>query len=160
MPDEDPKVRLPGLAVFKRYSLALRQETAPAEEFLDILERTAARVREVIAQSRPPELPPPIDDLDDIAQKEPEFFVSESPVVKAPSRPATRKQARPSRPAPKKKSAAGSPSRRTAAKSKPKVKAAKPKVKAASPKPRPSSKSSAKKKAAKSKKSQIIRIPH
>lgn len=39
-------VRLVDLDVFKRYSLAIRQETAPAEELLAVLEATRRQVEE------------------------------------------------------------------------------------------------------------------
>lgn len=42
-------IRLPELAVFKRYSLALRQERAAAEEILGMLERSVAQVEGAIA---------------------------------------------------------------------------------------------------------------
>ena len=40
-------VRLVDLDVFKRYSLAIRQETAPADELLAVLEATRRQVEEV-----------------------------------------------------------------------------------------------------------------
>lgn len=39
-------VRLVDLDVFKRYSLAIRQETAPADELLAVLEATRRQVEE------------------------------------------------------------------------------------------------------------------
>ncbi|MEO7803462.1 MAG: hypothetical protein ABIS18_03240 [Actinomycetota bacterium] len=48
---EDPAdIRLPGLAVFKRYSLALRQERASAEEILGMLQRSIAQVEKVMVK--------------------------------------------------------------------------------------------------------------
>lgn len=42
------EVRLVDLAVIKRYSLAIRQETAPADEVLRVLDATRKAVVELI----------------------------------------------------------------------------------------------------------------
>lgn len=73
-------VRLVDLDVFKRYSLAIRQETAPADELLAVLEATRRQVEEVGREAvRPPRrrraepavpagdeafAAPPLEDLD------------------------------------------------------------------------------------------------
>ena len=52
-----PDVRLVDLDLIKRYSLAIRQETAPAEEVLEVLDATRAQV--VAALGAAAEPPPP-----------------------------------------------------------------------------------------------------
>lgn len=47
-------VRLVDLDVIKRYSLAVRQETAPAEEVLAALDASRAAVREAMGRRRRP----------------------------------------------------------------------------------------------------------
>ena len=44
-PEDPPKIRLPELPIFQKYSIALRQEFADAKEFELILEKTLKRVR-------------------------------------------------------------------------------------------------------------------
>jgi len=41
---ESPKIRLPELAIFKKYSIALRKEFAEAEEFDSVLEKTLTQL--------------------------------------------------------------------------------------------------------------------
>jgi len=48
-----PDVRLVDLDVIKRYSLAIRQEAAPAEEVLAVLEATRAQVEAAIEAAPP-----------------------------------------------------------------------------------------------------------
>lgn len=45
---DSDKIRLPELPVFKRFSLALRQEYATAEEILAVIDRTVSRIKDVI----------------------------------------------------------------------------------------------------------------
>lgn len=52
MAGEDDRVRLPELPVFKRYSLALRQEFAGGEEILAMLDRTALKVQQILDARR------------------------------------------------------------------------------------------------------------
>ena len=54
-------VRLVDLDVFKRYSLAIRQESAPVEEVLAVLEATRRQVEAADARASGPESfePPP-----------------------------------------------------------------------------------------------------
>lgn len=51
MAKESDKVRLPELPVFKRFSLALRQEYASADEVLSVLERTVTRINALLDQA-------------------------------------------------------------------------------------------------------------
>lgn len=46
MDEESAQIRLPELAIFKRYSLALRQEFADLEEFVAVLEKSYAQAVE------------------------------------------------------------------------------------------------------------------
>jgi len=48
MANEPEQIRLPELPVFKRYSLALRQEYASAEEISAVLQRTSAKLEELL----------------------------------------------------------------------------------------------------------------
>ncbi len=63
-------VRLVDLDVFKRYSLAIRQESAPVDELLAVLDATRAQVEAAgRAPARSPRrkraaAPPPEDDLE------------------------------------------------------------------------------------------------
>jgi hypothetical protein len=52
------EVRLVDLAVIKRYSLAVRQERAPAEEVLEALEDSAAIVIAALEQDQAGSPPP------------------------------------------------------------------------------------------------------
>lgn len=50
--EKDPRqIRLPELPVFKKYSLALRQEFAGADEVLSMLERTKTRVGALVERA-------------------------------------------------------------------------------------------------------------
>src|SRR5688572_3241126 len=51
MPKDSSKVRLPELPVFKKYSLALRQEFASVEEVLSVLERTTTKIRDSVERA-------------------------------------------------------------------------------------------------------------
>jgi hypothetical protein len=51
-------VRLVDLDVIKRYSLAVRQETAPAEEVLAALDASRAEVKKLIGPTRRPRTNP------------------------------------------------------------------------------------------------------
>lgn len=51
MPKDSEKVRLPELPVFKKYSLALRQEFASVDEILSVLERTTTKIRDSIERA-------------------------------------------------------------------------------------------------------------
>lgn len=48
MGNQTPKIRLPELPIFKKYSLALRQEFASSRELLLALERTASKIQKVL----------------------------------------------------------------------------------------------------------------
>jgi hypothetical protein len=50
MDKETGQVRIPELPVFKKYSLAVRQEFAGADEILAILERTTDRIHVLVAR--------------------------------------------------------------------------------------------------------------
>lgn len=50
MAEHNDSIRLPELPVFKRYSLALRQEYASAEEILGILQRSSAKVEDILSK--------------------------------------------------------------------------------------------------------------
>src|ERR671918_91968 len=47
-PGDSDKIRLPELPVFKRFSLALRQEYATADEILSVIDRTVSRIKDVL----------------------------------------------------------------------------------------------------------------
>ncbi|MEO6121709.1 MAG: hypothetical protein ABIW46_03755 [Acidimicrobiales bacterium] len=49
-----PDVRLVDLDMIKRYSLAIRQESAPADEVLAVLDATRAQVVAAMAAAPPP----------------------------------------------------------------------------------------------------------
>lgn len=51
MAKESEKVRLPELPVFKRFSLALRQEYASADEILSVINRTVTRINALLDQA-------------------------------------------------------------------------------------------------------------
>lgn len=51
MAKDDDKVSLPELPVFKKYSLALRQEFASPKEVLSVLERTASKVHAMLERA-------------------------------------------------------------------------------------------------------------
>lgn len=49
---KDPeKIRLPELPVFKKYSLALRQEFASVDEILAVLDRTSMKIRDTVERA-------------------------------------------------------------------------------------------------------------
>ena len=98
-------VRLVDLEMFKRYSLAIRQEMAPVEEVLAVLDATRRQVEAVGGWSRPPapdpepesepdiepEGEPDSDDLyDDFAYRPPE----EAPQPRASAASAPRRRVR------------------------------------------------------------------
>lgn len=59
VPDAAPgTVRLVDLDMIKRYSLAIRQEAAPAEEVLAVLDATRDQVLAAMAPPPPPPPPP------------------------------------------------------------------------------------------------------
>src|ERR671918_472375 len=47
-PGDSDKIRLPELPVFKRFSLALRQEYATADEILAVIDRTVSRIKDLL----------------------------------------------------------------------------------------------------------------
>ena len=51
MAKETNKIRLPELPIFKKYSLAVRQEYVTPQEVLAALERTTARVERLIEKA-------------------------------------------------------------------------------------------------------------
>lgn len=51
MAKETDKIRLPELPIFKKYSLAVRQEYVTPQEVLDALERTTARVERLVEKA-------------------------------------------------------------------------------------------------------------
>jgi hypothetical protein len=52
------EVRLVDLEVIKRYSLAVRQESAPAEDLLAVLDASRDAVLAAMGPSAPPKKPP------------------------------------------------------------------------------------------------------
>lgn len=68
MAKDGDQVRLPELPIFKKYSLALRQEFASPKEILNVLDRTASKVQRVLERAE--ETAP--------AEPEPGTFAAES----------------------------------------------------------------------------------
>lgn len=63
MAESEDSVRLPELPVFKRYSLALRQEFAGGEEVLAMLDRTALKVQQILDSRRAKKEETPTEDV-------------------------------------------------------------------------------------------------
>lgn len=70
---DEEQIRLPELPVFKRYSLALRQEFASPEEILTMLERTSARIESIVRKAQKRKEPPsdPIEEAEPIEESDP-----------------------------------------------------------------------------------------
>lgn len=88
MAKDDTRVRLPELPIFKKYSLALRQEFATPKELLGVLDRTASKVQGLIEKAEAakralePPTPPEIEAIDEeVLSQEVEAPTSSPPIA-------------------------------------------------------------------------------
>jgi hypothetical protein len=80
-PGDSDKIRLPELPVFKRFSLALRQEYATADEILSVIDRTVSRIKDVLDREaeirRRAEIEEIPEDIAEFEDEESELFPEE-----------------------------------------------------------------------------------
>lgn len=93
MAKDGDQVRLPELPIFKKYSLALRQEFASPKEILNVLDRTANKIQRVLEKAEAQQRNEQVEVEDELAsgaeqtapaESEPDTFTAESEPSRVP----------------------------------------------------------------------------